>query len=247
MNKNVENRTVGSDKSYWHKFDDFYAREIFHKEYNSIAEIGIFQGESIRWLMDKFPQAQIYGADILPFQDYWPTSELIRYFEFDQSDEKKLQDFFTLSSPDLIIEDGSHIPEHQSLALINGMKFLKPGGTYCLEDLHTSVQKKSLFSKKYLNSLEALLIIEHHKSIGEAPDWEQIIAMYRGTHFETHQLNSLHCQIDCVKIFKRQVFPDLCWKCKSTRFNYEKRKCCCGEQLMKTADSMTAVIKKLSS
>jgi hypothetical protein len=50
-----------------------------------------------------------------------------------------LQAFFkAIPGPDLIIEDGSHVPRHQADCLRFGFSALNPGGIYLLEDIHTS-------------------------------------------------------------------------------------------------------------
>ena len=60
----------------------------------------------------------------------------------DQSSVKALQNISTTigsESMDVIIDDGSHHPDHQLLTLETLWQCLKPGGQFFIEDLHTSV------------------------------------------------------------------------------------------------------------
>jgi trans-aconitate methyltransferase len=166
-----------SDKFFWHKYVDFYEAFFENKNFKTIAEIGIFKGNSIRWLLERFPSAYVYGADILPMQPEWPIDNRFSFTQLDQGNVVDLRKFLNQEKFDLIIEDGSHIPAHQALCLIEGIKVLSPNGMYILEDIHTShpgyaLRKSSIFSKissKYKfkgNALTVLLAIEHYKKIG---------------------------------------------------------------------------------
>jgi SAM-dependent methyltransferase len=60
----------------------------------------------------------------------------------DQSSLEALQDVATsigIDRMDVIIDDGSHHPDHQILTLETLWRCLKPGGQFFIEDLHTSV------------------------------------------------------------------------------------------------------------
>jgi hypothetical protein len=145
-----------SDKYYWHRYIEEYNavfREI--KTPANILEFGILKGDSIRWLLGKFPAANIYGADILPTQDSWPKSDRTKYFQMDQGQVGLIEKLFNTipEKLDLIIEDGSHLPQHQKNCLIEGLKNINSGGVYILEDLHTSHPSHPYYQNYAVNSL----------------------------------------------------------------------------------------------
>jgi len=142
-----------SDKFFWHGYIPFY-EIIQNRDFQKIAEFGVFKGGSIRWLLERFPQSEIFGADILPIQPEWPVDERFHFRQLDQSNREQIKSFLAERKFDLIIEDGSHIPEHQVNCLIEGMRLLQSGGIYILEDIQTSLPhhpmhfKKALFRQK---------------------------------------------------------------------------------------------------
>jgi len=136
----------GSDKFYFHRYGDFYEEHLPHPDTTQrILEFGVWKGESIRWLSTHYPGALITGLDILPFSNEWPTDERISYIQGDQGDRHQLASLIGHVSGDqgfdLVIEDGSHLPEHQRNALIATFPYMSTGGTYVLEDIHTSFRE----------------------------------------------------------------------------------------------------------
>ena len=127
-----------SDKVYWHNYINFYEGFFAGKSFSNIVEIGVLNGNSMRWLLERFPEARIYGADIVPLQENWPRDPRICYVQMDQGDAAQVRKLFSLAAFDLIIEDGSHRPDHQITALVEGIRSLNNGGIYILEDIHTS-------------------------------------------------------------------------------------------------------------
>jgi hypothetical protein len=121
--------------------------------------------------LERFPQATVFGADILPRQAEWPTDPRFVFSQFDQGSRDKLRDFLCQAEFDLIIEDGSHIPTHQVIGLIEGVRALRSGGLYILEDIHTShpavYEKSSAYaaSRKQGTALSVLLAIDHYKRL----------------------------------------------------------------------------------
>ena len=147
MNNNL---LKGSDKEYWHRYIPMY-EEALNKltNCNRILEFGVFKGDSIRWINNKYPNAEIYGCDILSVQPEWTIAENIKYYYVDQGKLETIKDVFASigNKLDLIIEDGSHFPEHQRNCLIEGLKHMNKGGIFILEDLHTSLPDHQYYKK----------------------------------------------------------------------------------------------------
>lgn len=241
-----------SDKSFWHGFVDFYETFFTNKNINAIAEIGIFKGNSVKWLLTRFPDAIIYGADILPIQKEWPVNERFIFSQLDQDKRELIQRFFDQNRFDLIIEDGSHFPEHQALALIEGISRLNSGGLYILEDIHTShrrYNKKSLGVLEYSpgqkgNALTVLLALMHYQEIGIKIDEEKAHLISENSLFSIDEVIFLSDNSKHIHFYRRAKLPQKCYACGSVDFNFSSLKCSCGIDIFSDADSMTFVIEK---
>ena len=91
-------------------------------------------GASIKMWHDYFEAATIIAIDINPAN--YLDNDRITTHVIDQSDASELTRFIQSQPPfDLIIDDGSHHPEHQQLSLSLLFPHLSPGGWYIIEDL----------------------------------------------------------------------------------------------------------------
>lgn len=245
-----------SDKSFWHGYMDFYAGRLPATMADPIVEFGVFHGHSIRWLLDKYPEAQIYGVDILQIQPEWPTSERVDYRCVDQSNERAVAGFFhSIARPGMIIEDGSHIPSHQARCLRLGLAHLKPGGLYILEDIHSAHPQHELYAEElgalpvpngaqqHPTVLSLLLCFEHLLRTGQSLGPQQLRQFAVPEFMSEDQLKAVFARIKRIEFFKRTTLPTRCYACNSTSFNYTDFKCACGVDLMKVADSMTVFIE----
>jgi len=187
-----------TDKAFWHRYTEIYD-EWFAKYKTSstnVLEIGVLNGSSLKMLKEYFENATIFGVDIHPKTQY--EDERIKTFICDQSNRTNLQRFVEATNNtmfDVIIDDGSHVPEHQMITLATLWKSLKPGGIYVVEDLHTSALDFS--------------------------DASACSSIKRWQHFET--LNSNYLTKDETELlqreaqqviwWKRDKLPLNCWKC----------------------------------
>jgi hypothetical protein len=93
-------------------------------------------GGSVRMWYGYFPHAQIYGADINPAQHL--DNDRIQTFVLDQGDPEAIATFLNEIGDvefDLIVDDGSHKPDHQQVSLGCLFPRLRSGGLYIIEDL----------------------------------------------------------------------------------------------------------------
>jgi hypothetical protein len=128
-------------------------------------------GASMKMWADYLPNATITGLDINP-ATFLDTGRIATY-QVDQGSRESL-DAFLERHPDprfdIIIDDGSHRPDHQQITLELLWPHLKSGGTYFIEDLSdfghgarqgsrhgsdTAVPTRALF-KRYARSGEVL-------------------------------------------------------------------------------------------
>lgn len=128
----------GTDKSSRaHGYLDFYERFFAEIKYENIKllEIGVFTGQSARMWELYFPFGQITGLDINPITLKYGKGR-VKVVLADQSDEQQLTEIGEERGGfDIIIDDGSHIWEHQKISFRSLFRFLVSGGFYVIEDL----------------------------------------------------------------------------------------------------------------
>lgn len=125
-----------------HKFVEIY-QDLFEDERDSMErffEIGILNGVSHLMWREYFPNADIFGIDI---RDYSAQSQRtgIQTFVADQSNREDLAaciDSFG-GNFDVILDDGGHAMDHQQVSLGYLFQYVKPGGLFIIEDVHTSL------------------------------------------------------------------------------------------------------------
>lgn len=144
----------GTDKFYVHKFTKIYDDYFTPMRYNNIKllEIGVLIGSSLKMWEQYFINGTIYGADIFTEEQrntLKQHEENIKYrdlLEFDSNrtkiymtNQELVEDLVKLPTElDVIIDDGGHTMFQQQLTFKTLFKNLINGGTYVLEDLHTS-------------------------------------------------------------------------------------------------------------
>jgi len=142
---NAAHTDKGTDFCESHGFTEFY--EPYFREMRSrgevlkILEIGVQTGSSLEMLQNYFPLAEIYGLDISIGQCNKTFNECIHLVEGDQNSKEKLEEVARMAGGkfDIVIDDGSHIFEHQFHSLLYLMDYVSKDGFYILEDLHTSL------------------------------------------------------------------------------------------------------------
>jgi hypothetical protein len=125
----------------YHRFYDYFLIPIKNHKMN-ILEVGVDDLRSLKMWLDFFPNANIYGVDINK-KDFTYSRGSI--FKADQSKKKDLEKVVKKTGKcKFIIDDGSHVPQHQLLTfnyLFN--ECLEFGGIYIIEDIETSYWKHS--------------------------------------------------------------------------------------------------------
>lgn len=188
----------GTDKIIGHFYTQHYQHHFspFRNKKIKLLEVGVggyddpqLGGNSLRMWKNYFHRGQIYSLDI--HDKSLLQEDRIRIFKGSQVDFSFLSSMMEeVGSPDIIIDDGSHINEH----VIDTFKFLFPhlntGGIYVIEDMQTSYWESfggdtsDLNNPKtMMNFFKSLTDCLNHKefmSKGYKPSYydENIIAMY---------------------------------------------------------------------
>lgn len=104
-------------------------------------EIGFYMGNSAYMFEEYFANAELHFIDINPdFIKYAQNlSSRSTLHIMSQSDEKKLHELVNqVGEFDIVIDDGSHTMHDQQFTFKALFPFIKSGGIYIIEDLHTS-------------------------------------------------------------------------------------------------------------
>lgn len=125
-----------TDKAYLHDFCNSYEKEL-NKNIKELWEIGVLDGASLRMWSDYYPEAKIVGYD-LNNKSHLTFNSNVEVKLLDQENIEQLSKLTTNKNVDIIVDDGSHIIEHQIKSFEMLFDCLKSGGQYVLEDLHTS-------------------------------------------------------------------------------------------------------------
>lgn len=137
--------------------------DIYHKHFQEyvgkkvkLLEIGVFNGGSLDMWRHYFgPECEITGVDINPECKRF-ESEDKKIIIGDQSSKEFWEKFNEENGGfDIIIDDGSHRPEHQKISAECLIPKMNPGGVYLCEDILESdnPEIKWAGSSSYFSSL----------------------------------------------------------------------------------------------
>lgn len=142
----------GSDKATAHQYLDFYQTEIGNPRI--IMEFGVKDGASMKMWREFYAGSLVVGLDI----NNPPCVEGCLIYEKDATKQSTV-DMLTALIPqyDLIVDDASHMVTDQIDSLNLWWPYVKPGGHYIIEDIHTQYYDHYNPMKFWLaNTLEAL-------------------------------------------------------------------------------------------
>lgn len=147
---------------YYEIYEQALAEEGLNPQ--SILEIGVYEGESVKVLATRFPSAHIVALDLnlrdIDFSGYANVS----YLQCDQTDAARIRSILEHHFPngvDLVIDDASHIGHLSRLTFDCVFPHLRPGGLYIVEDWGTGYMKTWVdghrFAQRKANSGTAII------------------------------------------------------------------------------------------
>jgi 8-demethyl-8-(2-methoxy-alpha-L-rhamnosyl)tetracenomycin-C 3'-O-methyltransferase len=130
----------GTDKGEHQGFMPFYEKYLpSQNRANTIVELGVQQGNSIAMWEEWFKYSKIIGVDIdisqVGERQYSTRVELL---QGEQDDRHLAEAICVYRSPDVVIDDASHISSKTIGAFQVWWPHVKPGGLYVVEDTHCS-------------------------------------------------------------------------------------------------------------
>jgi hypothetical protein len=135
-----------TDKNTTHSYIELYDQLFapYCMEKITLLEIGNHQGGSLKLWNDYFLDVEIYGLEIRSNDNLTRLNEENENMHLTQGVDAYSHDainqFFAADIFfDIIIDDGSHQPAHQSFVTNDWLPMLKPGGLLIIEDVFNSI------------------------------------------------------------------------------------------------------------
>jgi hypothetical protein len=132
--ENYMDKEGWGDKGTLHSYIEIYEKYMEKKDSISILEIGVQKGHSIRMWQDYFTNSQVYGLDIT--LDNVIFDKLDNVFICDATDKSSVDWILSDKKFDYVVDDGSHLIEHQIKSFDIIWPRIKNGGRYFIEDVN---------------------------------------------------------------------------------------------------------------
>ena len=148
--------------------------EIFNKwrlNYINLLEIGVATGASIGMWYEYFENGKIFCFDDVDRSNESVLSELLKtnrvFFEIGNQENKNdlinILQKFNINNFDIIVDDGSHQPNHQMITFSLLFPYLKSNGFYIIEDVVVPENREVINSP---NNIETYNTIVNFKNTG---------------------------------------------------------------------------------
>uniref|UniRef100_A0A7S2GSM3 Methyltransferase domain-containing protein n=1 Tax=Haptolina brevifila TaxID=156173 RepID=A0A7S2GSM3_9EUKA len=119
-----------------------------HLQFQNVTEVGVLTGSSLLMWADYFPNATIWGLDIVMRKEAYArtaSEPRIKLLPVDgRSSPSQLQ--LLNESMDLVIEDASHGHTDSMQIAATYWPLVKPGGFYIIEDINTGGDARGKYS-----------------------------------------------------------------------------------------------------
>jgi spermidine synthase len=156
---NGDDNARGTDKLTLHSYGPMYD-EIFCKlsqrKSVRVVEIGVYSGAFLKAVCDFLPSARAFGVDIDTSRVRFSDPRMTVYHA-DATIPTSL-DLLAGETYDLIIDDASHLPEHQIATLDLFAPLLTEGGVYVIEDIATDSLEEQLRRKASVHGLTLRMV-----------------------------------------------------------------------------------------
>lgn len=181
FNTNKSSLNLNGHRSGYTSFYNLIFAHLINKKC-SVAEIGIEKNASTKMWREYFKKANIDCFEIdkkkisLAHKDKLKN---VDYYYIDVSNKKIISSQFkkTNKKYDIIIDDSTHIFEHQINIILNTHKFLKPGGILIIEDIYKF--RRGYEESKYYEKLKHILNSFSYVVFAETPHTNNFTASWK--------------------------------------------------------------------
>lgn len=126
-----------------------------------LMEIGVHMGASLSMWKTFLPHATIVGVDIAPDAKRFERDGVVIEIG-SQYDGDFLREIGKRHRPYIVIDDGSHIEDHQIYSFEHLFEYVSPGGLYIIEDVPNFTPE--LKSVAYFSDLQKELFLRNGRS-----------------------------------------------------------------------------------
>lgn len=134
-----------TDKNTVHSYLDLYQSLLISKKATAkkVLEIGIYHGGSIKLWHDFFVNATVYGLDIMPMQDVWPSlknnKRIVLHTSSDAYNESFFRNNFLNKNMkfDFMLDDGPHTLESMIKFIHLYSQIMTDDGILIIEDVQS--------------------------------------------------------------------------------------------------------------
>jgi len=120
-----------------HNYLAFYEHFLakFRDEKFTLLEIGVYKGSGAETWLEYFRFATIVGVDINPSRAKSVEHERYIGLQADASNIALMTSIISSYEPTILVDDGSHLWQHQLISLAHYAPLVKKSGVFILEDL----------------------------------------------------------------------------------------------------------------
>lgn len=137
----------GTDKQIKdHNYVSMYERLLKTIKVNSLLEVGLGAGASVKMWIEYFKQAKIYCIEDFGDEnkEVWNGADgKINGLKLINGDSTNQETWDKVpANLDVIIDDGNHHPDSQITTFARGFQHLRSGGLYFIEDTHCNFEER---------------------------------------------------------------------------------------------------------
>jgi hypothetical protein len=198
-----------TDKSsLWHNYTEKYDRYFapLRDKKIKILEIGIQNGYSLKTWEEYFPNAQIFGIDIVDCK-HMDTAR-IKTLLGSQNNIAFLKNINDTYGPfDIIIDDGSHNSADMTVSMNFLFPLLKSGGIYVVEDLHSVYWPElSDGGTMFMDRLKEMMDLANSNGKCGLAEIKNIDKDYAYQHKKLGEMNWWEKSIEYIHLYRSIVF-----------------------------------------
>ena len=206
--KELWNKSSYSSKhpEYWdiykHLFVDYDREQDIR-----ILEIGVDNGKGMELLKKVFPNCHICGIEI---DESLPSSTVGNIWVGSQTNTELLDSISEEEGPfDIVVDDASHMNEHQIITFKHLFPKLNPGGIYIVEDTHTSYWERyggGYDSNSFINYSKQLIdmvnYVSWQKGYQSPIDYKRVVDKDDVVKYESYEIDPvIYRNINCISTY----------------------------------------------
>ena len=206
--KELWNKSSYSSKhpEYWdiykHLFVDYDREQDIR-----ILEIGVDYGKGMELLKKVFPNCHICGIEI---NESLPSSTVGNIWVGSQTNTELLDAISEEEGPfDIVLDDASHMNEHQIITFKHLFPKLNPGGIYIVEDTHTSYWERfggGYDSNSFINYSKQLIdmvnYVSWQKGYQSPINYKRVVDKDDVVKYESYEIDPvIYRNINCISTY----------------------------------------------